>query len=175
VVFILFGCGSSTKQAENVEIVDYRTGIASSPNLSITVPSGWREIDDNKNKIFEIWLVNKENNASIGFIPIHLDKRFGDKSDVDKHKLVVDLLLNKKKSTASDFKVLLNEENSSNYNFTTIKYLTDNKLQNSIIFGTGDLFYESLAYSDNNSDLSESEIEEIFKVQNDIVTTSQIK
>ena len=170
----LIGCGTSTEQFEKIETIDYRSDSVGSANLSLTIPSGWKEIDDNKEKIFDIWLVNEENNASICFIPIHLDKRFNEKSDADKHSFVVDLLLNKKRSTASDFEVVFKQENFRN-NITTIRYITDGNLQNSIIFGKGELFYECLAYSDINSNLSQSDLEEIFIIQNEIVNTSQNK
>lgn len=171
----LIGCASSTQKSETIETIDYRSDMVSSPNLSLTVPSGWREINDNKNRFFDIWLVNGDNNASICFIPIHLDNRYSDKSDEDKHKLAVELLLSKKRSTAQEFEIILKKEDFRRYNFTTIRYITDSNLQSSIIFGKGNLYYECLAYSDVNSNLSELDLEAIFKVQDEIVITSEIK
>lgn len=174
-ISLLGGCSSSKQHSDHIKQIDYRSPVAISPNLSITVPEGWREIDDNKNKIFDIWLLNKENNASIGFIPIHLDNRFNLKDDRDKHKLVVDFMLSKKRSASADFEVINIEDQYSENEHTSLTYMNEDKLQKSIIFGRGNIFYECIAFSDLNVELSEEEIEEMFRIQREVVTSSKIK
>jgi len=175
-VYIHFGCSSTreTTKSDN-QVLTNTPKLTSSINLEITIPTGWREIEDNHNQIFEIWLVNGNNNATICFIPIHIDPRLGEKSYEGNFNLVEQIIINEKKSSGYNFEILDRKVEGNNHLRRSIKYKIDGTLQNSIIFGNGDVYYECLAYFNNNYKASNFEIEQIFEIQENIVQGSIIK
>lgn len=107
-IIFINGCSSSsesTSEKNYPELKSTPTHIFSS-NLEITIPNGWREIKDNHNQLFDIWLVNNQNNAVICFIPIYLSDDLVEKSYDEKLDIIKQIVKNKKQSNVENFEII---------------------------------------------------------------------
>ena len=171
-----FGCSSTseiTKNNDKLETIDTSDKSITTNKIELTVPYNWTEIKDNNNSIFEIWLINNEANAVISFIPINLNKELNLGDVSAKLNIIEELLISKKKSSGEDFSIIEQESFSSRYQMKTLKYLIDDQLQNSILFG--EIFYECLSYFSKDYNPSEEEIDNLFEKQRQIVDELIIK
>ncbi|MCB0731122.1 MAG: hypothetical protein KDC88_08820 [Ignavibacteriae bacterium] len=176
-LFILifsFGCSSSSETTQNNTQTSEISYITTN-NLKVTIPSGWKEIKDNYEQIYELWLVNDNSNASISFIPIILNSELMEKSETEKIELIKKIITTKRQNTADEFELLSEQNMDSKYYMKSLQFIINNSIQNSIIFGDGKKYYECLAYFNKNYQPSDSEIEELFSIQNTVVQSSTIE
>lgn len=177
-LLLFFGCSSTSeipKNEDNLQTIDTSDKNITSSKIELTIPYNWSEIKDNNNTTFEIWLVNNEENAVISFIPINLNKdlNLGDISST--LNIIEELLISKKKSSGKDFSIVEQESFSLRYPIKSLRYLIDDQLQNSIIFGENETFYECLAYFSKEYNPSDEEINDLFEKQIEIVNELVIK
>lgn len=147
----------------------------SSRHLDVKIPIGWREIKDNREQLFDIWLVNDENNATISFIPINLADNLLQNTEEEKLAIIEKIVINKKKSIIDDFEIVEQKEMNFNQISKSIKFLMNGDIQNSIIYGNGKNYYECLAYFSEKHSPEEEEIEYLIEIQKQIVSKSIIK
>ena len=79
-------CSSSTETTKNNISISPSKKLHNN-SLHFTVPSGWREIKDNSDRLFEVWLINDQSNAAISFIPIYLHNI--DENSVDENLNII--------------------------------------------------------------------------------------
>ena len=103
---ILAACSSQTTKNSSIE--KQYENIAASSNLQIKIPHGWKEIKDNNEQLFDIWLVDDQYNSSIVFIRIYLSEKLNFTRDEDKLDTVADIIMAKKRSTTESFKIVSN-------------------------------------------------------------------
>ena len=175
-LFLISGCSSSSESTNNSTYPNSKstTTLAASSNLAITIPEGWREIKDNHNQLFDIWLVNNQNNAVICFIPIYLSDDLTKKTFEEKFKMIKQIVINNKKSITKDFQIVEDKNEVANYQMISIKVEIEDVIQNSILFGSENNFYECLAYYKNGFNPNSSEIELLIDIQEKIVAESSI-
>ncbi len=171
-------CSISTKTIEEKDITVSKIFHKSkTTNLFYKLPNGWREIEDNDNQLFELWLINKNNNSTITFLPIHLDSAFT-KNSVKENLRLLNITQKKiKQSTLKDFKILTKFDEFSNneINFISMKYLDDGKLKQSVIFGKNNSFYECSAYYKDSLAPTDIEINKLFEIQEMVLFSLQMK
>ncbi len=160
----IVGCSSSTNSVKNKDTVSPSKEIKIN-NLRITIPAGWREIEDNSDQLFQIWLVNDENNASIVFRNIHLNE-LSDQTIEEKLNVIAQLILNKRKSFSDNFELLSRSAGKiNNLDIFKLRYLLEDKIQNILIVTNGKEFYECLAYFKNDYQPTTKEIENLLDRQ----------
>jgi len=174
--FLLNDCSSSTESTSQ----DSNAGtspliLIKSSNLEINTPSGWKEINDNHDKLFDIWLVDDEANASIGFIPININ----DDIDLLNQNEILDFLEKIVITVKNNLAELLDANDEQifdlKYKVKQIRLVVDDKIQNVIIFGEGDNYFESIAYFHKEYNPTESEIKALIRTQHNIIKHSKIK
>jgi hypothetical protein len=177
-VLIFIGCSSSTESTKTDEtsfIADSSPKIITSDNINIIIPPGWKEIEDNNEQIFEIWLINKFENAVIAFIPISLSHNLESSSEQSELDIIEQILITKKKNSGVDFELIEERVIGSDYENKSIMYLLDDKYQNSILFGNGIKYYECIAYFHDEYLPSDEEVKDLFATQQEIVSKTFFK
>lgn len=176
-ILIISACSSSkgTVKNDNLSISKIINSNTSSSNLIISIPSKWREIKDNYNQLFDVWLVNKKNNAVIAFIPINFSENLLELSNPEKMEIIEQIIINKKKSSLDDFEIVDQQKELTKYEKSTLKYRCDGNIHNSVIFGKGNNYYECVAYFKNDYTPSSVEIYGLIKTQNLIIDNSKLK
>jgi hypothetical protein len=170
---IIYACSSSVETTANKKV--YPESSIKTNNLIVNIPDGWREISDNDEKLFEIWLVNKENTAVICFIPITVNNQIEVKTETEKLDILEKILTTKRTVNADKFEVIESTELDSDYLNRQIKFSINNKIQNSILFGKDKYFYECLAYFDNTYFPSSNQLNTLFETQRVVVINSKIE
>lgn len=170
---IFSGCSSSTetvKVTETTVVSDNSPKLISSHDIKIKIPPEWKEISDNHEQLFEIWLINKFENAVISFIPINLINHSSESSsDLSEFETIVQIILTKKMNSGLDFEMINEKTIPSEFENKSIKYLLDDQYQNTILFGSGSKYYECLAYFHEDYLPTENEIEELFATQQEVI------
>jgi hypothetical protein len=176
-LFLISGCSSSIEIAKSNNKSNHKsiTTHTASSNLGITIPSGWREIKDNHEQLFDIWLVNDQNNAVICFIPIYLSDELIKKPFEEKLNIIEQIVINNKKSSGEDFQFVQEKNEVTKYQMKSIKFEFEDDIKNSILFGSKNNFYECLAYFKNDYNPTHTEIERLIKIQEKIVGNSSFK
>ncbi len=170
-LFIL-GCSSTSNLDKTNRL--YKQ-ITASGNLQIKIPNNWIEIKDNHNQLFDIWLVNKKNDASIVFIPIYISEEIVFNNELDKLDTIKEIVLAKKKATSTNFAILEKTNLNNNFISQSIRYLIEGKEYNSIIFGKNNVFYESQAYIKSGNQPSSLSLNDLIEVQEHILKNAKIK
>lgn len=169
--FLLFSCSTKSIVSEKDSYIPTPSKKLIKQNIKITIPEGWKEISDNADPLFEIWLINDFNIASIVFIPITLSEN-NISSDGDDLEIISDLLLNKQKSNILNFDLVKKETYSvRKLKVAEVKYFAETIIHNMLIFTDGNSYYESLAYFSENYTPSSSEIQKLFETQKKILQT----
>jgi hypothetical protein len=162
------GCGSSKDlEKTNSTINTQIEKTIESGNLQIKIPLGWREIKDNHNQLFDIWIINDDKTASIVFVPIFISEEIAFNKGFDKFEVVEKIVLSKKKATSDEFEILDKQILGGELDMKSIRYMIDGAEHNSIIFGKKNVFYESQAYfkeDDENHDLSIDDLAELQRI-----------
>lgn len=177
IIAVIFSCSSSQKSTSDEKLPE-PTLIptqTSSSHLEIKIPIGWREIKDNKDQLFDIWLVDNENEAVIAFIPIYLTDDLIKKTEDEKLELIEKIVINKKKSSVDDFEIVDQKKSNFYTNSKSLRLRVEDSFQNSIIYGNGKNYYECLAYFSDEHSPDESEINNLITIQEQIVKDSKIK
>ena len=173
----MFGCSSAKntiKKNDNVTLTKNYYNSESS-HLLIKIPSGWNKIKDNSEKLFDFWIVSPQKKSSIVFIPITIENKLNNKEDV------INFLneSNKKiKRSSKDNFVLLEEIKLQKVNNLFVKgfiYKEGANIKRTIVLGNGKRFYESLAYFNKNYNPTNDEVKNLFKLQNLVLSTVEIK
>lgn len=171
---LIVACASSTQTKSENQSPGFERKVENTSNLEITIPAGWRKIQDNKEKLFELWLVNSDKNASISFIPIHIDSSLNGMSLAEKLNFAVDMTLKERQAGNEGFELIAKSEMTDMQGFRLL-YKIGNQQQSSIIFGNENRLYECLAYFSEYVNFSEEEINNLFETQEYIVSNSEIK
>lgn len=169
---IVISCSSTTEttKADESDInSDSSPKLITSDNINIQIPPDWKEIEDNNEPFFEIWLINKNENAVIAFIPINLSHDLNTSDERSEFDIIEQIILTKKQNSGLDFELIEEKLIEAQYENKSIRYLLDDKYQNSILFGNGTKYYECLAYFHQEYLPTEEEIEELFITQQEIV------
>jgi hypothetical protein len=172
---LFIGCSSSTETTKTDETdlnTDSPPKLITSDNIKIIIPPDWKEIEDNNEQIFEIWLINKNENAVIAFIPINLSHKPESSEVQSDFNIIEQILITKKQNSGYDFELIEEKVISSEYQNKSFLYLLDDRNQNSILFGNGSKYYECLAYFHEEYLPTEEEIEELFNTQQEIVSNA---
>ena len=172
---IIFAACSTNPSNHRDSIDKEYEKITASSNLQIKIPHGWKEIKDNHEQLFDIWLVNDQYNASIVFIPIYLSEKLNFAEEEDKLETVANIILAKKRSTSESFRIESNKKIISPFEAISIKYQINGNLQNSLIFGRENVFYECQGYFKNSSHRGEVDLEELIYLQKEIIKETTIK
>lgn len=174
--FLWISCSSSTETTSQTKIPELTSepSFIQTQNLEVSIPFGWREIKDNHEQLFEIWLVSDNNKSAISFVPVLIDSSLIERPIEEQLTLIEKIIMNKRKSTADDFQ-LLNNNSTLLENKRSVTFEINGFVQNSILFGDGTTFYECLAYFDNGYEPTTTEIEELFATQEIIVAESVLK
>jgi len=170
---LVVNCSSTTEISNERTNSVYKESSKNVSNLIIDIPDGWREINDNHDRLFEIWLVNLENNASICFIPININFLADTISLENKIEIAGEILIKDKKSKNEDFEIISESYLNKNRSYKSIYYKIGESFQRSIIFGSNNKVYECLAYG--KSGKVYSEVDPIFETQLEIVKYLKIK
>lgn len=174
-IVIIAGCSSSAESTNTKKVTPPSTAFYSSNKLNFELPKGWREIKDNHEQLFDIWLVNDSNNAVIGFIPIHLNENINLNSIDEKLDLIEKIIREKRISETSEFEIIEEKRIVSNYPIRMLKFKIENITQNSLLFGNDTNFYECLAYFKKGYEPTWIEFEDLLNVQMKTVSESSIK
>ena len=174
-LLLLLSCSSSKETSDLKVDVKPSPSVIISDNLKITIPNYWREIDDNHNRLFEIWLVRDDTNAVISFIPVNLSENFNAGNKNEELSLIEKIIFAKKESGNLNFKLVEKGTLPSKYSNISISYYLGDQFQSSIIFGENNVFYECLMYFNDKYAPEASEIEEMLQLQKSIVLESIIK
>jgi len=174
-MLIISACSSSTESTSENKLSSPVETYYTSNNLKIVIPHGWKEIKDNHEQLFDIWLVNDNNNAVIGFIPITIDESVKSNSIDEQLDIIEIIIRNKRKSTSSKFEIIEENKIVSDYYIRSLKFNIDETMQNSLLFGNGENFYESLAYFKIDYKPTLPEINNLIEVQKQIVMDCSIK
>lgn len=167
---LLIGCSSSPETTNKNESVSPSKTVKTN-KLDITIPMGWRQIEDNTDKIFELWLINDLNNASIAFTPIHLNNFYSESLE-EKVNIISDISIKKRESAFDDFELLTKKNFSINKLFIEeVRYLINDKIQNLLIVSNGKHFYECIAYFKKDYDPNSSEIENLIETQKQTINS----
>jgi hypothetical protein len=142
--------------------------------LEIIAPSGWREIEDNSNKLFDIWLVNDLDNSVISFSTINLNGIIQQSTHEEKMELIEKIIIGKKKYS-TNVEIIDQDTRFLNDNAKQIRLMLNDNFQNVIIFGDGKNYFESLAYFKENYNPSNQEIDDLVMNQYNIIETCKIK
>ncbi|MBK7104531.1 MAG: hypothetical protein IPH62_04545 [Ignavibacteriae bacterium] len=175
ILIIIISACSSSDEITKIEIpdeLDENIAVSQSKNLLVNIPIQWKNISDNSETIFDIWLVSPENNAVIGFIPLTINEEIDEE---DKIELLSKFNLENIKTNGADF------DSENNYtlieidDFLTsqISYKIDEKSYNSVIFGKDNVYYKSLAYFGNDYKPTENEIEELIELQELVISSAK--
>lgn len=174
VLLILIGCSSSKETSVEISNITSKPIYTKTSNLTIKIPSGWSKIEDNYEKLFDIWLVNKTNNAVIAFIPIHLDENININSEEEGLEIIKNIMVIKKKSSSEKFEIIEEKTVHANYKNNSFKYLINDKLQNSILFGKEGIYYECIAYFKNDYEPDLSDIKDLIQLQEEVLSHTLI-
>lgn len=172
----IIGCSSSTETTSDVKSV--RTINVSDEiarNITVIIPNGWREIKDNADQLFEIWLVNKENNAVICFIPVNFSEGLEIPTNDKRLEIIENILITRRKGTGNDFQIIEQRMLDDKYLIKSTKFSINKHLQNSMVFGNGTYYYESLAYYGKNLEPTNSEITNLIELQEEVILGIEFK
>lgn len=174
-IFIFIGCSSSKETTKEITSENKTMSKVTSKNLLLKIPDNWREINDNYNPLFEIWLINNDKNSVIGFIPIHFSDEIENYNVEEKIDMIEKLIIAKKKNVSDKLEILKKNSIIFKYPNKSFSYNIDNQFQSSIIFGNGNVFYECIAYFDKSYAPELEEIDNLINIQYKLVSESRIK
>jgi len=165
-ISLLASCSSSveTTKLDIPSELSNKIVISQSGKISIHIPVNWRNILDNNETVFDIWLVSSENNAMIGFIPLTIDQ---DLDNDDAVNLLTKFSLESKKVQSTEFE-FENEtpiKEIGDFSSKGLKYKFGDKKYSSIIFGKDDIYYECLAYFGTDYNATEDEFDKLVNLQ----------
>lgn len=167
-------CSSSSENVKSFSKTITKPSRISSNLISIDIPEGWRNIDDNYKKIFDIWLVNDEASAAIGFIPINTDSTFLVLSPKDKLEFIEKIVITKNKINSEEFKLINTKKNLEDRIKIEDRISLNGKTQNLIIFNKEEKYFESIAYFTKNYTPTDDEQSQLFKLQRKIISNLRI-
>ncbi len=176
-ISMLTSCSSSIETTE-IDIpsrLSKNTAIANSNKIIVNIPQYWKSISDNSETVFDVWFVNPEKNAVIGFVPLSINKDAGMDNDEDAINLLTKFSLESKKSKGADIEIedVIPTEEINSFFSTSIRYKLDDRNFNSIIFGKDNVYYECLAYFGNAYKPTEEELKKLLDLQT--LTISSVK
>ncbi|MFZ1289027.1 MAG: hypothetical protein WAR79_02995 [Melioribacteraceae bacterium] len=175
ILLLIISACSSSDESTKFEIpdeLDENIAVSQSNKFSVNIPVQWKNILDNSETIFDIWLISPTNNTVIGFIPLSIND---DIEEEDKIKLLSKFNIESLKSKDAEI--------DSSETFTLMEidgilasplfYEIDGKKYNTIIFGKNEIFYKSLAYFGNGYKPSDDEIEELIELQELVISSAK--
>jgi hypothetical protein len=173
----LVGCSSSKKTIKkNITLSgNYYESVNS--DLLIKIPSGWNEIKDNSEKLFDFWLVSPDRNSAIVFVPVYFnskDKLLNDRITLE---FLSETTKKLKQNTNQNFYILndIPTYKINSFWFNGFMYKIDSNERKSVLFGSNNKFYECIAYFNEEYNPTKNELENLFKVQKLVLSTVQIK
>ena len=178
-LFTVISCSSAIKTINKKNEITlsnkyYKSEIS---NLLIKVPVGWNEIKDNTNRLIDFWMVSPQKTSSIIFIPINLNLTNEKFSNREKLKFLLKTKYKILQNTSQNFTLLnkISPYKIDNIRFNGFTYKTGKKEKRIILFGNGNKFFECIAYYNKDYEATESEIENLFKTQQLVLSTIKIK
>lgn len=178
VLFISTSCSSSKSTTEEKDIslstLYHKTEKA---NLYYKLPSGWSEIKDNYEQLFELWLVGAKGKSTIIFIPIQFENDLIEDNTFEQLRVLLNIETNIKKASLQNHAILdkPQEFENNDIKFISMKYIDDGDTKRSVIFGKSNSFYECIAYFENDYEPTEDELNSLFDVQQRVLHSVQMK
>ncbi len=162
----LNSCASLSSIYDNDYPLTSRTVKSKTTGLTLRVPQGWREVDNNDDGFIDLWLVNSTNDASIVLTPFNSEAQLNSrvKSDLD---VIKDFYLSY--INASHKKIIIRQEEVFEHaqnKFEAIEYENSGGYKRDVIFRSGNSYHVLTAYSSGNYSK-----EELFGIQNSILTS----
>ncbi|PID62544.1 MAG: hypothetical protein CR986_01295 [Ignavibacteriae bacterium] len=178
VIFSLYfiSCSSGEQSVKSSQKVNEpKTNISKlKSKIDVQIPEGWYKIDDNYEKLFEFWLVNKEKTASIVFIPINFDSVKTLKNNTEILDFLTKLSLSGKKFTADNFEIISRTNNSLFPSYNEVKFILNNSLQNLIVFSKDKSYFECLAYFNEDYEPTNEEFERLITTQKKVLSKLKV-
>ena len=178
VLSISTSCSSSKSTAEEKDVslstLYHKTEKA---NLYYKLPSGWSEIKDNYEQLFDLWLVGGKGKSTITFIPIQFENDLIEDNTFEQLRILLNVETNIKKTSLQNYAILEKpkEFGNNNIKFISMKYLDDGDTKRSVIFGKSNSFYECIAYFENDYAPTEVELNSLFDIQQRVLHSVQMK
>lgn len=139
-------------------------------NISVKIPEGWYQIDDNEYGTISLWLMKNDLSSSLQFSLINLDDAIiKDNPDNSLEKVKEYNKIFVKLKYGNEFTGFFNQEDFeiNGKSFKAYQYTNDkNQIIRTVIFIHKEKFYESVAVTNSkNSDF------ELFTIQNTVLST----
>ena len=148
-----------------------------STDLKVQIPQGWFYVEENKNHSIDLWLLRDDMGAAIVFTPIHMDEStLNEIRESETNGLSFALNFSKtlrKAMNGSGFKQLQDDEyfEINNTPYAAYRYTGKSGIPSRVIlFRYAGYFYEAAA-SINNSSSASTEFEQLFRVQNAVLSS----
>lgn len=175
ILLIAAAACSSSDETTKVEIpsdLEDNSVISDSKSFSVNIPENWKNVTDNVETLFDIWLLSSDDKAVIGFIPVNVNKNI---DEVDKIKLLAKFELEALKSKEAEID---NNETFSLINIdgilaSPLTYQINGKNYNLIIFGKNNIYYKSIAYFSNSYKPTEDEMKDLIELQKLVISSAK--
>ena len=143
---------------------------ARSAQLSVKIPQGWFTVEDNENKLIDLWLVKDDYSATLNFIALNIDSLTMKEIQSDEIKSVIEFSkIFKKAKYGKSFGGFVNQENFeiNKKKFSAYEYLDEAKRNIRVaVFKSDGRFYELTAIPVKTQNL-----QELYKIQNSVLSS----
>ncbi len=137
--FLFTQCTSRYSQKDAEQILSMERVHAKTSDISFLAPKGWRVVEANDSSFVDLWLVNKDYNASLSLIPLHSKSNKQNLSDW----ISVSKLSNKMKFKKDNIEIVDDGNEEINGIATSSYYFkTNNALYRVTVFYFKNRFYE---------------------------------
>jgi len=170
----LAGCSSSEsiskKESHSIE----PGKLTLTQNLTVTIPNNWQKIDDNNEQLFELWLVNETNDASISFIPIHIDELLIEKNKTSLFDFLEKTIIQSKENSTDSFEILSKGDLNYRYPARYFNIEINGTKQHIVIFGRDGKYYQSIAYFRKDKHTTDAEYSNLVQLHEMLISDCKI-
>ena len=176
-LLIIISACSSSEETLKVEIpsdLDTYSVNSHLRKFSVNIPENWKNISDNVETIFDIWLISSDDKTVIGFIPLNVDNNV---EEDDKLKLLSKFELEALKSKNADINTedIFSLIDIEGITASPLMYEIDGKKFNLIVFGKDNVYYKSLAYFGNGYKPTDDEMEDLIDLQELVISSAKFR
>ena len=141
---------------------------AKTSQLSVKVPNGWFAVEDNENKLIDLWLVKDAYSATLNFVALNIDSLTMKQILSDEINSIIEFSKAFKKAKyGKSFGGFVNQETFeiNKKIFSAYEYLDDAKRDiRVVVFKVGNKFFELTAIP-----VKIQNLRNLFKVQNSVL------
>ena len=179
VSFLIYSCTPSRRSVYTSDYpLSYDRAESLSTQLTVGIPEGWINIEDNKNRAADLWLLSEDLTASILFTPIHIDLTTMNEIRENESDDLMDVLeyskTIRKALHGNIYKEILEDEYFSidGRSFAAYRFRTETQgITRIIVFKYLNYFFEMSAEFNNTTGLSEEDYENLFYIQNSAISS----